>query len=118
MSETAHQPVLGRGLPDRTDRRVARDGVVVRRRRSNAGPRGTALLASAERQATSPNTVLSASEHVEPERITPYPVWFVAKFTDGTSSIYPVDRFTLRQLGERAAYAVLRNGQHASRSYA
>jgi hypothetical protein len=37
-----------------------------------------------------------------------FPVRFVARFTDGTSAIFPVERYVLRQLGEAAGYAVLR----------
>jgi hypothetical protein len=42
-----------------------------------------------------------------------FPVRFVARFTDGTSAIFSVERHILRQLGESAGYAVLRKGQRA-----
>ena len=38
---------------------------------------------------------------------------FVARFTDGTSAIFPVERYIFRQLGEAAGYAVLRSSQRA-----
>jgi hypothetical protein len=40
-----------------------------------------------------------------------FPVRFVANFTDGTSAIFPVERYVIRQIGEAAGYAVLRSGQ-------
>jgi hypothetical protein len=42
-----------------------------------------------------------------------FPVRFVARFTYGTSAIFPVERYVLQQLGEAAGYAVLRSGQRA-----
>ena len=42
-----------------------------------------------------------------------FPVRFVARFTDGTSAIFPVERYVLRQLGEAAGYVVLRSSQRA-----
>ena len=46
-------------------------------------------------------------------RLRAFPVRFVARFTDGTSAIFPVERYVLQQLGEAAGYAVLRSGQRA-----
>jgi hypothetical protein len=40
-----------------------------------------------------------------------FPVRFVAKFTDGSSAIFPVERYIIRQLGDAAGHVVLRNGQ-------
>jgi hypothetical protein len=42
-----------------------------------------------------------------------FPVRFVARFTDGTSAIFHVEQYILRQLGEAAGYAVLRSSQRA-----
>jgi hypothetical protein len=42
-----------------------------------------------------------------------FPPRFVARLTDGTSAIFPVERYVLRQLGEAAGYAVLRSGQRS-----
>jgi hypothetical protein len=44
---------------------------------------------------------------------TPQPIRFVAKFEDGTSAIFSVDRHMLVHLGDRVGHAVLSNCQLA-----